>query len=207
MAPATEANAADIAHSSCGICTSVRHASCCLRLSPSGCQRLIFAAAAAAPSTWLLLQVIAKFGPELSINVLDSMPYADAVVREVLRVAPPSAQVMRQTLVDMEVRPLRFLGFETYRVCYCRITSAVQHLPEAALVIRGATRSPSHAPDTGRHGGEAAASFFRFLVLPAYQMCSRDSSCCCNLWRPCQVRSCARLWSIWRCELLGVETC
>jgi cytochrome P450 len=51
----------------------------------------------------LLPQVIAKFGPELSINVLDAMPYADAVVREVLRVAPPSAQVMRQTLIDMEV--------------------------------------------------------------------------------------------------------
>jgi cytochrome P450 len=35
------------------------------------------------------------------------MPYADAVVREVLRLAPPSAQVTRQTLIDMEVRPLR----------------------------------------------------------------------------------------------------
>ncbi|KAF6251708.1 cytochrome P450 [Scenedesmus sp. NREL 46B-D3] len=48
-------------------------------------------------------EVMAKFGPELSINVLEAMPYADAVVREVLRVAPPSAQVMRQTLLDMEV--------------------------------------------------------------------------------------------------------
>lgn len=48
-------------------------------------------------------EVIAKYGPDLSINVLDAMPYADAVVREVLRVAPPSAQVTRQTLVDMEV--------------------------------------------------------------------------------------------------------
>jgi cytochrome P450 len=57
----------------------------------------------------LLLQVVAKFGPELSINVLEAMPYADAVVREVLRVAPPSAQVTRQTLVDMEVRGNRKL--------------------------------------------------------------------------------------------------
>jgi cytochrome P450 len=59
---------------------------------------------------------MAKFGPELSINVLDAMPYADAVVREVLRVAPPSAQVMRQTLVDMEVRVARVQKLLSY-VC------------------------------------------------------------------------------------------
>jgi len=31
------------------------------------------------------------------------MPYADAVIREVLRIAPPSASVFRRTTVDMEV--------------------------------------------------------------------------------------------------------
>jgi hypothetical protein len=32
------------------------------------------------------------------------MPYADAVIRETLRVAPPSAAVFRRALVDLEVR-------------------------------------------------------------------------------------------------------
>jgi cytochrome P450 len=31
------------------------------------------------------------------------MPYADAVIRETLRVAPPSAAVFRRALVDLEV--------------------------------------------------------------------------------------------------------
>lgn len=51
----------------------------------------------------VVVQVIAKHGTDLSIAALDAMPYADAVVKEVLRVAPPSAQVMRRTLYDMEV--------------------------------------------------------------------------------------------------------
>lgn len=49
-------------------------------------------------------QLIGQFGPELTINVLDQMHYAEAVVKEVLRVAPPSGLVMRKTLVDMEVK-------------------------------------------------------------------------------------------------------
>lgn len=60
---------------------------------------------------FVVLQVVARFGPELSVNVLDAMPYADAVVKEVLRVAPPSSQVTRQTLCDMEVRAKDVLLF------------------------------------------------------------------------------------------------
>jgi hypothetical protein len=50
-------------------------------------------------------QLIDEHGPELTVSsVLDAMPYCEAVVKEVLRVTPPSAQVMRRTVVDMEVR-------------------------------------------------------------------------------------------------------
>lgn len=58
---------------------------------------------------WLchVLQLIAKYGPELSSAVIDNMAYGEAVVKEVLRVAPPSDGVQRRTLVDMEVSRLR----------------------------------------------------------------------------------------------------
>lgn len=48
-------------------------------------------------------QLIELHGPELTVSLLDDMNYAEAVVKEVLRVAPPSGLVMRRTLVDMEV--------------------------------------------------------------------------------------------------------
>eukprot|EP00878_Enallax_costatus_P040183 GHUV01046192.1.p1 GENE.GHUV01046192.1~~GHUV01046192.1.p1 ORF type:complete len:251 (+),score=76.65 GHUV01046192.1:633-1385(+) len=48
-------------------------------------------------------ELVAKYGPELTQTVLDNMAYGEAVVKEVLRVAPPSDQVMRRTLVDMEI--------------------------------------------------------------------------------------------------------
>lgn len=49
------------------------------------------------------MQVIAMHGPAISPAALDAMPYADAVIREALRIAPPAASVFRRTLVDMEV--------------------------------------------------------------------------------------------------------
>ncbi|KAF8071285.1 cyp26b1 [Scenedesmus sp. PABB004] len=48
-------------------------------------------------------QVVAKFGPELSVASVEAMSYASAVVREALRVAPPATQIMRKTRVDLEV--------------------------------------------------------------------------------------------------------
>jgi hypothetical protein len=57
----------------------------------------------------LLLQVIAEHGPGLSLAAVDDMPYADAVVKEALRLAPPAGAMMRRTLVDLQVRLL----------CYC----------------------------------------------------------------------------------------
>lgn len=52
---------------------------------------------------FLFAQVIAQHGGDLTPAVLDSMTYADAVIREVLRVVPPSASVFRKATVDMEV--------------------------------------------------------------------------------------------------------
>jgi hypothetical protein len=51
----------------------------------------------------LLLQLVAAHGPELTVGLLDEMHYAEAVIKEVLRVAPPSGTVLRRTLADMEV--------------------------------------------------------------------------------------------------------
>jgi hypothetical protein len=48
-------------------------------------------------------QVIDRFGADLTPASLEAMPFADAVVREVLRVAPPSAAVFRKTTAHMEV--------------------------------------------------------------------------------------------------------
>lgn len=62
-------------------------------------QRHCVACRAACPT-----QVMSKFGSAISPAALDAMPYADAVIREALRIAPPSASVFRRTTVDMEVR-------------------------------------------------------------------------------------------------------
>ncbi|WIA35635.1 hypothetical protein OEZ86_004050 [Tetradesmus obliquus] len=48
-------------------------------------------------------QVMQRHGEAMSLAALDAMPYADAVIRETLRVAPPSAAVFRMALVDLEV--------------------------------------------------------------------------------------------------------
>jgi len=47
---------------------------------------------------------VAEYGTALSLHALDAMPYAEAVVKEALRLAPPAGAVLRQTLVDLEVR-------------------------------------------------------------------------------------------------------
>lgn len=52
----------------------------------------------------LFAQVIAKHGPSLTPAALEAMSYADAVIREVLRITPPSASVFRKATVDLEVR-------------------------------------------------------------------------------------------------------
>jgi cytochrome P450 len=51
----------------------------------------------------LLLQVVERHGEAITLAALEAMPYADAVIRETLRVAPPSAAVFRRALVDLEV--------------------------------------------------------------------------------------------------------
>jgi cytochrome P450 len=51
--------------------------------------------------------LIQQHGEELTVGVLDEMHYTEAVIKEVLRVAPPSGLVMRKTQVDMEVRETR----------------------------------------------------------------------------------------------------
>ncbi|WIA15434.1 hypothetical protein OEZ85_002083 [Tetradesmus obliquus] len=48
-------------------------------------------------------QVMQRHGEAMTLAALDAMPYADAVIRETLRVAPPSAAVFRRALVDLEV--------------------------------------------------------------------------------------------------------
>ncbi|KAF6266422.1 cytochrome P450 [Scenedesmus sp. NREL 46B-D3] len=48
-------------------------------------------------------QVIKRHGEAITLPALDAMPYADAVIRETLRIAPPSAAVFRRALVDLEV--------------------------------------------------------------------------------------------------------
>lgn len=48
-------------------------------------------------------QLIQQHGEELTVGVLDEMHYTEAVIKEVLRVAPPSGLVMRKTQVDMEI--------------------------------------------------------------------------------------------------------
>jgi cytochrome P450 len=52
----------------------------------------------------LVLQVIAEHGPGLSLAAVDAMVYAEGVIKEALRLAPPAGAMMRKTLVDMEVR-------------------------------------------------------------------------------------------------------
>eukprot|EP00775_Hariotina_reticulata_P012610 gene12610-12740_t len=48
-------------------------------------------------------QVIAQYGTTLSLRALDAMPYAEAVIKEALRLAPPAGAVLRKTLVDLEI--------------------------------------------------------------------------------------------------------
>lgn len=55
------------------------------------------------PHVMLCAQVVETMDVALTPAALEAMPYADAVIREVLRVAPPSASVFRRTLVDLEV--------------------------------------------------------------------------------------------------------
>ncbi|WIA15673.1 hypothetical protein OEZ85_002299 [Tetradesmus obliquus] len=48
-------------------------------------------------------QVIAQHGPGLSLAAVDSMTYAEAVVKEALRLAPPAGAMMRRTLLDLQI--------------------------------------------------------------------------------------------------------
>jgi cytochrome P450 len=58
----------------------------------------------------LFAQVIATHGPSLTPAALDAMSYMDAVIREVLRITPPSASVFRKALVDLEVRDMTHMA-------------------------------------------------------------------------------------------------
>lgn len=73
----------------------------------------------------LLPQVIATHGPSLTPAALDAMSYADAVIREVLRITPPSASVFRKTMVDLEVRR-----------CHCRGSRHCCSLQTESLVVK-----------------------------------------------------------------------
>ncbi|WIA35804.1 hypothetical protein OEZ86_004193 [Tetradesmus obliquus] len=48
-------------------------------------------------------QVVAQHGPGLSLAAVDSMAYAEAVVKEALRLAPPAGAMMRRTLLDLQI--------------------------------------------------------------------------------------------------------
>lgn len=47
--------------------------------------------------------MIKKHGPALTPASLEAMTYADAVIKEVLRITPPTAAIFRKAVVDMEV--------------------------------------------------------------------------------------------------------
>ncbi|KAF6266277.1 cytochrome P450 [Scenedesmus sp. NREL 46B-D3] len=48
-------------------------------------------------------QVIAEHGPALSLAAVDSMAYAEGLVSEALRLAPPAGALTRKTLVHLEI--------------------------------------------------------------------------------------------------------
>jgi cytochrome P450 len=48
-------------------------------------------------------QVIKTHGSALNPTALEAMTYADAVIKEVLRLTPPAAVIFRRTTVDLEV--------------------------------------------------------------------------------------------------------
>ena len=54
-------------------------------------------------TTWQPPQVVAALGSGINVSALDAMPYAEAVAREALRLAPPATDITRLTLVDLEV--------------------------------------------------------------------------------------------------------
>jgi cytochrome P450 len=61
-----------------------------------------------------MLQVIAEHGPGLSLAAVDAMVYAEGVIKEALRLAPPAGAMMRKTLVDTEVSSTPMPG-----LCLC----------------------------------------------------------------------------------------
>lgn len=52
-------------------------------------------------------QVVANFGDTFTPDVLDAMPYAEAVMKETMRVWPTVPQVTRKAIVDLEVKGCR----------------------------------------------------------------------------------------------------
>jgi hypothetical protein len=62
------------------------------------------------PHDVVCLQVMAQHGPGLTPSALDAMTYTDAVIKEVLRVTPPSASVFRKATVDLEVNRMPLGG-------------------------------------------------------------------------------------------------
>jgi hypothetical protein len=97
------------------------------------------------------LQVMAQHGPGLTPSALDAMTYTDAVIKEVLRVTPPSASVFRKATVDLEVNrmPLGGGGGASRRSCTGdgqSVTNAAQpRWLKAAAAISHIWRMPGGA--------------------------------------------------------------
>lgn len=132
------------------------------------------------------MQLVAVHGPKLRHAVLASMPYADAVVKEVLRFSPPATGIFRKTLVDMQVGMdstqarlvlmvrlvlmIRLAHIQPLSVCCVMCVEGAAHQPGACLLAAANTAVLLPCLERAFCNGDAEASCLQLrkhYALPA----------------------------------------